>query len=83
MRRSDGDAQRCKGEGTILLHVLLFRVRTLAFTPLHFRLRLFFSISYNFMQVSFSPKLFRMILFVISAHAPYSVAAIVLTMNLN
>lgn len=41
-RESDGDAQRFKGEGMILL--LLFRVRTLAFTPLHFRLRLLFSL---------------------------------------
>lgn len=41
-RRSDGDAQRFKGEGTIF--ILLFRVRTLAFTPQHFRLRLFFSL---------------------------------------
>lgn len=41
-------------------------------------LSLFRSITYNFIQVSFSPKLFRMILFVFSAHAPASVAAIVL-----
>lgn len=44
-------------------------------------LSLFRSITYNFIQVSFSPKLFRMILFVFSAHAPASVAAIVLAIK--
>lgn len=86
VRRSDGDAQRCKGEGTILL---VYCSSAFALSPSHLCIfvfaffSLFRSITYNFIQVSFSPKLFRMILFVISAHAPCSVAAIVLTIKVN
>lgn len=77
--------QRCNGENAKLrrrrndINIALshshLRIFVFAF------LSLFRSITYNFIQVSFSPKLFRMILFVFSAHAPDSVAAIVLAIK--
>lgn len=75
VRRQNGEVQRCEDEGMILIS--LFRIHTFAFSSSPFFLY-FGQLHTILFRYRFRPSFFRMILFVFSAHAPDSVAAIVL-----